>query len=152
MIFLFSLLTGCEQQEWLSIDIPDLATNKYDGHPFSEYSKQTSYVHKSAYPNDTALIKIENNLLEEWQSCDYEESDWQDFEDISGATPKHIHQKIKTWKKNSNHLIFVTLRYESSSCNCCECKPDTDNQNVIVIEHQMPWWLFWENVDALCTG
>ncbi|MBA4719379.1 MAG: hypothetical protein HRO68_09905 [Nitrosopumilus sp.] len=152
-IILFTLfLIGCEQQEWLIIDIPDSATNQYSGYPLSDYSKQTSYLQILPYPDDSALKAVESKLIGEWRSCDYGGDDWQNFEDVSSGTPKHIHQRIQTWKKNGNHLVFAALKYESSSCKCCECEPDNDKQSVVVIEQQIPWWQFWGNIDELCNG
>lgn len=131
--------------------MPDTATDQYQGQPFSKDSRQTSFVHKKKYPDDSVIVNIEATLSKEWESCSYGGGTWQDFEDISGKKPKHIYQRIKTWRtEDERRLLFISLRHETESCECCKCEPADSAQSVAVIEHHLPWWLFWEDFDELC--
>ena len=155
--FCFLLITltmvGCSDSEWLSIEMPDTAIDQYQGHPFSDYSRQTSYTHTKKYPDESVIKGIGATLGKEWNRCKYGHGIWHDFEDRAGDKPRHVYQRIQTWRtEDERRLLFIALRHETEPCKSSACSAGDSKQSVSIIEHGRPLWLFWENFDELCEG
>ena len=152
LLCLVVALVGCSEDSWLDYKIPESSSDMYQGYPFSKDSRQTSFVIDAKYPSEMVLNNIGNLLDHSWELCPYGGESWQDFEDVTGDEPKHVFQRIQTWRsQNAKQLVFVSLRYESESCNSSECLPTDDLQSVAIIEHNLPWYLFWRSFDELCN-
>jgi hypothetical protein len=152
-IFCVLLLAGCSEKEWLDIQMPVDALNQYQGYSSTQYSRQTSYIHEKTYPDESVILDIRDVINSGWEQCTYGGDDWQDFEDLSGEMPRHLYQRIKTWRTpDKRRLLFVSLHYETGSCENRKCEPEDNKQHVAIVEHNLPWWLFWESFDGLCNG
>jgi len=146
-------MAGCSDSEWLSIEMPDTATDQYQGHPVSDYSRQISYTHTKKHPDESVIGGIEATLGKEWNRCKYGNGIWQDFEDRAGDKPRHVFQRIQTWRtEDESRLLFIALQHETEPCKSSACSAGDSKQSVSIIEHVRPFWLFWEKFDDLCEG
>ncbi len=146
---------GCTETSWLDITIPDEATKKYQGHPFSSFSRQTSIEYKKEYPDVSIITNIEEalNLKKGWVECSYGGEDWDDFHDLSVEKPRYIFQRLKVWKTEDNdRQIFVSLRYYVDEPKGTPKMPLNSLQFVTIIESVKPWYHFWEYSDDICES
>ena len=153
VILIILISSGCSETSFLDISIPENSVDQYEGHPYSSFSKQTSFSYSSEYPNIDMIKSIEGLLSEDWIRCSYGNDEWQDFADISAEKHKYIFQRIHVWKTEKNdRQIFITLRYEDPLTNKDVTKPLNNSQLVSVIESVRPWWLIWGNFNELCEN
>lgn len=146
---------GCSEISWLDLTIPEEATIKYQGHPFSSYSRQTSLEYLREYPDISIITNIEKllKLKRGWVNCSYGGKGWQDFHDLSGEKPKYIFQRLKVWKtENNERQIFVSLRYYVDQPKGTPKTPLNNVQSVTIIESVKPWYQFWEYSDDICES
>ena len=69
---------------------------------------------KLRYPSK-AVVHHYQKLLESWIECDESQPTWQSFGDLSGETPRFVHQLVQNWiSRDNGTLVTLGIQYVSA--------------------------------------
>jgi hypothetical protein len=91
---------------------------------------------EAPYPTTHVLDYYSTQITDPWISCTSDSEDWRRFGDVSGKTPRYIHQIRRYWVDfNKKRLLLLAIRYYSRGSESLE-KPDNNIQNVYLTEYE----------------
>jgi hypothetical protein len=89
-----------------------------------------------AYPSIHVLDYYSKQISGPWISCTSDSDGWQSFGDLSGNSPRYIHQIRRYWVDfNKKRLLLLAIRYYSRGSDRRE-NPDNNLQNVYLTEYE----------------
>ena len=107
--------------------------------PLAEGTARANEVYfkvEATYPSTSVIDYYSKKITTPWISCTSDAEDWQKFGDVSGKSPRYIHQILRYWVDfNKKRLLLLATRYYSKGAESRE-KPDTNIQNVYLTEYE----------------
>ncbi len=95
---------------------------------------QTSFTLHAEFPANPALDHYSKIIGAPWISCQWGESGWGRYIDVSRKPPLAVHQWLHMWvDESSRRTLALAVRYLSSAASPAE-QPDSDEQQIVLVE------------------